>query len=73
MSSNLPVVQTKICPADGSEWPIDEHCVCEGCDEIRRIRESAGRIHAADKKREMRRAKALKLAERQKGKSKCTS
>lgn len=78
----LPVVSTtRICVADGSTMQFDangvcENYVCEGCEVIRGIRESNGRMLAAKQKRERRRAKALKLSERaqqRKEKPKCTS
>jgi hypothetical protein len=44
---------------------LDEPChLCEGCEVVRKLRQSAGRIRAAMKKEAVRRAKALKLAER---------
>jgi hypothetical protein len=68
MPASLRVLPTRICPSDGSVMTVeslDEPChLCEGCEVVRKLRQSAGRIRAAMKKEAVRRAKALKLAER---------
>jgi len=70
MPANQRVLPTRICAADGSVMTVeslDEPChFCEGCEAVRKIRQSAGRIRAAMKKREVRRAKWLKLQESRK-------
>lgn len=68
MPASQRVLPTRICASDGSVMTVeslDEPChLCEGCEVVRKLRQSVGRIRAADKKREVRRAKWLKLSER---------
>jgi hypothetical protein len=65
--NQLRVLPTRICPSDGSLLQVeslDEPChLCEGCEVVRKLRQSVGRIRAAERKREVRRAKRLKLQE----------
>lgn len=68
MPTSQRVLPTRICAADGSIMTVEslnEPChLCEGCEVVRKLRQSVARIRAADRKIAVRRAKALKLSER---------